>query len=198
MIEFKNVSIKYVNDFYSLLNSNLVFDKSYILINDETFSRFAIMRLISKIDKKYEGEIFVDSTNLKLISDKNLPIAYCPTKPELFNSKIFNNLIYPLKLRKINKNIAKNTVNSIINKYLFNFSDKINKLNNSQKKIVALVRALVRKPKYVLLEDFFDDLDKDYFDLATQIIYDHKDQIFIISSNKNFPKNLNFKTISLS
>ena len=198
MIEFKNVSIKYVNDFYSLLNSNLVFDESSILINDETFSRFAVMRLISKIDKKYEGEILIDGTNLKLISNKYLPIAYCPTKPELFNSKIFNNLIYPLNLRKINKNIAKNTVNSLINKYLFNFSNKINKLNDSQKKIVALVRALIRRPKYVLLEDFFDDLNEDYFDLATQIINDHKDQIFIISSNKKIVKNLNFKTISLS
>lgn len=184
MIKFKNVSLKYIDNFYSLLNANFEIESSVCFFNDEIFSRFAIMRTLAKIDKYYSGEIFVDNKNLKHYKDKELPIAYCPKKAELFNSNIEKNLKFPLKIRKINKNLIKNIINNAIFNYLKEFPSKISKLNNSQKKIVSLVRAILRNPKYVLLEDFFDDLDNEFFDLANKIISNNKDIIFIASCEK--------------
>lgn len=200
MIEFQNVSIKYINDFYSLLNSNFKFQKSTLIIGEAMLGSHAIMRLISKIDKNYGGEIFIDEKNIKKISDKNLPITYCQKKPELFNSTIEKNLIYPLKIRKINKNSIKNLINNAIFKYLYNFPKKISKLNLSQKKLVALVRGLIRQPKYVLLEDFFEDLSEEYFDLAFKILNDYSTSIFIACEEKdeNFECFKNFERLNLN
>ena len=43
-------------------------------------------------------------------------------------------------------------------------------LTLSEIKIITLLRAIIRKPKYLLLEYFFEDLDPQYFNLAKQII----------------------------
>lgn len=184
MIEFKNVSVKYINDFYSLFNTNFKFKQSTLLIGESIFGSHAVMRLISKIDKDFSGEIYIDDTNIKDISDKNLPICYCPQKPELFNSTIEKNLIYPLKIRKFSKISIKNLVNSAITNYFNDFPRKISQLNLSQRKLVALVRGLIRRPKYVLLEDLFNDLKEEYFDLSFKILNDFSALTFIACEEK--------------
>ena len=95
------------------------------------------------------------------------------------------NLSYPLKIRKFNKNTIKNTVNDAILKYNLNiFSKKVKSMSLSEQKIIALVRAILRKPKYILLEDFFEDLELDYVNLATTILTDAKEFATIIACEK--------------
>ena len=58
-------------------------------------------------------------------------------------------------------------------------------MNISEKKIGTLLRALVRAPKYVLLDDFFLNLDAKYFPLANELIEKLKQTSTIIAtSNK--------------
>ena len=53
-------------------------------------------------------------------------------------------------------------------------------MNNSELKIFCLIRALLREPKYGLLENFFEDLDSEYLSTANQILNKfNKDTIFI-------------------
>ena len=87
MIEFKNVSIQYIKDFYALLNKNFTFASNTLILGDSVVGSSAIMRIISKIDKDYSGDVLINSVNLKDINDKNLPIAYSPEKPELFKCR---------------------------------------------------------------------------------------------------------------
>ena len=78
MIKFDKVSIKYINDYYSLYNINFEIAKNTILLGDESSGNSFVLRLISKIDKSYEGSIFVDNNNLKEIKNANLDLAYVP------------------------------------------------------------------------------------------------------------------------
>lgn len=202
MIEFKNVYIKYINDFYSLYNKNFKINCSTVFVGDAVDGTKAVMRLISKIDKSYDGEIFIDNKNIKDIKDKDLSVAYIPEFPELFSHKnIFKNLYYPLKIRKINKNIAKNTINNAIFEYkLNNFPEKIKNMNLSQKKIICLVRAILRKPKYILLENFFKDLENSYYELSIKIL-NSCDSSIVIACEENI-ENIdyfnNFNKINLN
>lgn len=194
MIEFNAVTIKYVPDITTLLNFNLKIIESTQILGDEFLGTSSILRLIAKIDKNYTGEIFIDSVNLKEIKDKDLSVAFIPKEPYLFTHKsVDKNLSYPLKIRKIDKNTIKNKVNLAINllneltqKYnLTNFPNKIKKMNISEKKIVTLLRGIVRAPKYVLIEDFFSNLDAKYFPLANELIEKLKQTSTIIAtSNK--------------
>ena len=188
MIEFQNVFIKYVNDFYSLYDCNLKIEKNTLLFEKNLCGASAFMRIIAKFDKPECGEVLIDNVNIKDISDKNLVVVYLPEKPVLFKHKsIEYNLSYPLKIRKINKKTIKNKINLIFSQYnLENFNKKIKKLSLSEQKILSLLRALIRTPKYILLENFFDNFDENYLDLATKILNEIKLNSIIIASQCNF------------
>ena len=193
MIEFNAVTIKYVPDITTLLNFSAKIDCNTLIIGDEFLGANSILRLIAKIDKNYSGEILINNENLKEIKDKDLSVAFIPKEPYLFKSTIEKNLSYVLKIRKVDKATIKEKVSFVIN-YLNsltkkhnieNFPNKIKKMNISEKKIITLLRALVRTPKYILIDDFFSNLDEKYFPLANELIEKQKQTSTIIAtSNK--------------
>ena len=230
MIEFRNVYIQYVKEFYSLFNFNCVIDYHTLFVGDFYSGTTAIMRTLSKIDKFYTGDILIDNINLKNIKDKDLNIAYLLENPVLFKNKnIFKNLYFSLNIRKISKNTAKNLILGVfleIFKENFNFLNnylniknkneniknitnlinnflklKIKKLNLSEQKIVALIRAMLWQPKYILLENFFENLDKNYIPLATYLLNKLKQTSTIIAcenENKSLEIFKNFNIIDLA
>ena len=206
MIKFENVSIKYINDFFALYNKNYNFTTHTLLIGDAVNGSKAVMRILSKIDTNYEGNVFINNTNIKEIVEKNLPFAYVPEKFELFKFKsIYSNLAYPLKIRKIKnyKNIITEYIKNFNLEEFFNalnknIKTKIYKLNKSEQKIIALLRAIIRKPEYLLIEDFFKDLETKYFNLATNIIEKAKQFSTIIACEETKIEIYNdFETIIL-
>ena len=186
MIKFENVYLKYSDNFFCLYNINFTMKNNTLIIGDEYLGSSSILRLISKIDTCYTGHIFIEGLDLKNIKNKDLSVAYVPQLPELFLHKnLYKNLLFPLKIRKNNKNEAKNIVNCAISKYnLEKFSKKIKYYSLSEKKIFSLIRASLRKPKYILLENFFDNLEEKYISLALQIIEDIKQVSTIIACEK--------------
>lgn len=201
MIEITNLYKQYVKEYYTLYNINIIFNANTFILGDDNSGIDCLFRILSKIEKNFDGQILIDGQNIKQIKDKNLQISYIPKEPYLFNTTIEKNLYYPLKIRKINKKIAKNIINDAISNYnLNNFENKIKKLNYSQKKIITLIRAIIHKPKYILIENFFKDLDKEYFDLANKIISDaKKDSIIILGEETpEFENYKDFKTIKLN
>ncbi|HJD06239.1 MAG TPA: ATP-binding cassette domain-containing protein [Candidatus Onthoplasma faecipullorum] len=208
MIEFNAVTIKYVPDVTTLLNFNLKINGNTLIIGDEFLGTSSILRLLAKIDKNYEGDIFIEGVNLKDIKDRDLSIAYIPKEPYLFNHKsIEKNLGYPLKIRKIDKatakekvNFALNLINNLTQKYnLPTFSNKINKMNISEKKIITLLRASLRTPKYILIDDFFINLNEKYQPLVAELIKQLEKTSTIIATTSiitNLPYK-NYKYIDL-
>lgn len=172
MIRFEHVYLKYIKEFYTLYDINLELKENTLIFGDIFDGTHSLFRLLSKIDRDYEGNIFIDNKNLKDIKDKDLSLAYVTDTPYLFERKdIYKNLYYPLKIRKIDKSTAKNMINDVINQYnLNNFPQKIKDMTLTQKKIVALIRTVIRQPRYILLEDFFSTIDKEYFDIAIDIL----------------------------
>lgn len=199
MIEFKNVYIQYVNEFYTLYDFNCTIKNNTLFIGDFYSGTNSIMRILSKIDKNYKGEVFFDEQNLKEIKDKCLNISYLPQIPCVFKFKsMFYNLYYPLKIRKISKNDVKNKISSILNELNLNFlNKKIRKMNNSELKILCLIRALLREPKYVLLENFFEDLQSEYFLIANEILKKFNEQTLFIACEKQQVENEFFKEFKI-
>ena len=202
MIKFNSVSIQYVKEYFALYNFSTKITSHTLFVGDDYVGSSAIMRLLSKIDKDYSGTINIDSTNIKDIKDKDLNIAYVPQIPYLFKHKsIEKNLAYPLKIRKFDKNKIKTIVNDAISSYnLKNFNKKTGKLNLNEQKIIALIRASLWKPKYILLENFFEDLDNNYLGLAIQILNNIKQHSTIIATekaNKNLDIFKDFKIVEL-
>lgn len=183
MIEFKNVYLRYIKDFYTLYDINFEINSHTLFLGDCFDGTNSIFRLIAKIDKKYLGEIFIQGKDLKQIKDKALDIAYVSAEPFLFKNKtVFENLYYPLKIRKFNTIDAKNLINNYAKQFKIDILEKKAKdLSFSEQKIVTLLRALVRKPVYVLVEHLFSNLEKAFFETATEIIEELKSTSTLIA-----------------
>lgn len=201
MIKFVNVYKKYSRDFYCLYNANFSFSQSTLIIGDDYVGSSGILRLISKIDKPDNGEIFIDDININAIKDKNLNLAYIPSEPIFYNNNLFDNLYFPLKIRKINKKLAKNIINNELIQYkIQNLNKKIKNLSLTEKKIITLLRAKIRQPKYILIENFMENIDEKYIDIILQLLTDMSKYCTIIATEKTeyeIYKNLKFNIIKL-
>ncbi len=227
MIEMQNVSVKYIKDFYAVLNYNTAINSNTLLLDE---NGKIVLRLLAKMDN-YSGNIFYDNINLREIKNSNLPFAYLPESPVLFKHKsIFKNLIYPLKIRKIKD--AKQTVENEIARHLlflndaeintsdlnklenqtsstdFNKDDfnqitksidfikklKVYKLSKDEQQILCLLRAVIRQPKYLLIDNLFSTLTPKYHPLATSILSEFSGTI-VAHENNQFDFYKNFKLI---
>lgn len=199
MIKFENFYVKFVNEFYSVFDANFIINNNTILVEKNLCGCTAIFRTLTKLLNDYQGEIFIDETNLKTLPKKNLDIAFLPENFILFNNKsIKSNLEFPLKIRKINKKIRKNAVNSIFSRYNLNKFDKnIKNLSTTEKKIICLLRTYIRKPKYVLMENFFENFDEKYIEFACEILEDLKKNSTLIVSEKTSVNLNHFKDFDI-
>lgn len=201
MIKFENVSVQYVEEFVTLFDFSHTFNKNSLLIGDKLSGSNTILRLIAKLDKNYNGKIRVNNTNLKQIADKNLNLAFVSEQPYLFKFKsLENNLAYGLKLRKFDKQTIKSMIDEFVERFNLNtLPKKMRKLNLSQQKILSLARAVIRKPKILLLEYFFEDLDSSLYPVANEMLKTlNEDCLIIACENKKFDFFSSFETLNFS
>ncbi len=199
MIKFENVNLKYVEEFYSLLSFSFTFNKNTIILGGDLDGANSILRLIAKFDKIYDGEIFINNTNIKNIKDKELNVAFVSSSPYLFKHKNLEyNLGYGLKIRKIDKKNIRNCVKNAIFTYNLEYlNKKIKNLSVAELKLISLLRAVLWKPKYLLLENFFENLNPDQISKALKIINDYKGLI-IACEKQNLNLLTNFEVIEFN
>lgn len=198
MITAKNLTIQYIKEYATIFDVNFSIDSNTLILGNHD-EIVALFRSMCKIDNHYSGSILIDNNDIKTIADKDLSIAYVPKEPCLFRHKsVKNNLVYPLKIRKTTKIEIQKRLNYIYENFISNFPLKTSKLTASQRKIITMLRAYIWAPKYIILEHFFDDLEKVYVKLANKIIKDiSKNTIIIASENNENEIYSNFKIIEI-
>ena len=149
MLTIKNLSIKYIKQFYSLYNfsAELSPGDKLQLIGDELSGNAFVLRAVAGIDKFYSGTIVCDI-------DRN-DFGYSPKKAVLFENKsVLFNLCYPNSIRHCKADECKKTAYNILTKYGYEYiADKlVSSLSNEDKYIVSLMRLCVRKVRLLLIE----------------------------------------------
>ena len=126
----------------------------------------------STIAKLIMGIMSPDSGCIDLEGLSYGEITFLPPKPYMINDTVYNNLVYPLKLRKINPDPG------LCNKYL----DMIGFLNRQKQRAMSLssgeqqklslLRALIFKPRLIIADEALTDLDMDSLESFEEIIRD--------------------------
>ena len=97
-------------------------------------------------------------------------ITFLNRKPYMMNDTVYNNLVYPLKLRNIEPDPA------LVNKYLdiMGFSgkrkQKARSLSGGEQQKLAFLRALIFKPKLIIADEAMSALDIDSLDIFENLI----------------------------
>lgn len=127
-----------------------------------------LINIIAGLIDDFNGAVYYDGQPLNKNKKMNMTLAF--QNPYLMRQSVWENIEYPLKIRNIDKAIRDEMIENIIND--FGIQDlkykKANQLSGGEGQKVALARAMVFKPRLLLLDEPTASVDKDY----TKIIED--------------------------
>lgn len=170
-VEFKNVSFRYPGAEEDVL-SNISFTarpgETTAFIGSTGSGKSTLINLIPRFYDAIDGEILIDGTNIKEVSQKELreKIGYVPQKGILFSGTIESNIKYG------KENVTKEEIIKaseiaqaieFINTKPETFNTEISQgganVSGGQKQRLSIARALAKKPEIFIFDDSFSALD---------------------------------------
>lgn len=132
------------------------------LLGPSGSGKSTLLKLIAGLELQDSGRIWLSGKDSKFLNIQERQIGYVFQNYALFNNlNVFQNIIYGLKLKKINNKRIKYRSNELLKLIkLKNFSNRYPiQLSGGQKQRVALARSLAIEPKVLLLDEPFGALD---------------------------------------
>lgn len=182
---------------------NLTIQSNMILgvVGSNGSGKTTLLNIIAGLLQKDSGTILYD--NMPLSKDVYKKITLVFQTPQLLNTTVLNNVAYPLKLRGYKKNdyidLAKKSLDDFNLLKLANQNAKT--LSGGEKQKVALIRALIFKPKVLLLDEPTTNIDRaSVQDIETQILKANKEgtTIIIVTHSNSQAKRLCTHTLLMS
>ncbi len=171
-IEFKNVKFRYYNDNLEnvLENVNLSINSGETvgIIGSTGCGKTSLVSLIPRLYEANEGEVLVDGRNVKDYSFKTLrdSVGMVLQNNVLFSGSIEKNLRYGDKNADIadiklaaSSAAADEFINSFPEKYATELGQGGVNLSGGQKQRLCIARALIKKPKILILDDSTSAVD---------------------------------------
>ena len=193
-IEFNNVSFCYpINPSYQVLkNIKLTIEpgEKIAIVGESGSGKSTFTQLIERFYDVSNGEIFIDGINIKNHNLKQLRknIGYIQQDPLIFDRNNYENILYG-KLDSSSDDVERvakmcNIENKIEDSYIA--------LSGGEKQRICIARALIKKPKILILDESTSSLDeKNIGDIEKnleQIIQELNCTIIMIEHKKDMLK----------
>ena len=163
-ITFQNVTMGYSKKKTVLEHVNLEIGDGefFVLLGPSGCGKTTLLRLISGISKPTEGDILFDGVSVKEKEAQERNVAMVFQNFALYpHMNVYKNIAYPLASRKVPKDEIDRRVREIAE--TFGITDLLDRrprvLSGGQRQLVAIARAMVRKPDVFLLDEPFSNLD---------------------------------------
>jgi subfamily B ATP-binding cassette protein MsbA len=171
-IEFKNVSFAYRkgDSGYVLRKINLVIPKgkTIALVGQSGSGKTTLADMVPRFYDVDEGELLIDSVNLKDLKIKELRglIGMVSQESILFNDTVFNNIAFGInsaseedviKAAKIAN--AHDFIVALPEGYHTNIGDRGGKLSGGQRQRLSIARAVLKNPPILILDEATSALD---------------------------------------
>ena len=182
-------------DIFKKIDLSLEDNLNVILSKDDN-EKEIISKLLAGFLTLDKGSIYFDDEDVTDLSPIKRKTSYIYANYQLYPSlSVKENITFPLKQIALDEKKIEDEFSSISKALAIEtlLDKKTDELNDEEKMKVALAKALIKRPKFLLIDEAFDKLDKkddllkliDEFGVAT--IYVTKDEMIAKSlSNKYY------------
>lgn len=165
--------------------------KIYGIVGPNGAGKSTLLKLVSGLEDPCSGKVKVEDGE----------ITYSNQKPYMYKASVLKNICMPLKFRKTPKNVMLKKAEKIIHE--FNLKELIHadatKLSGGEMQKVALARALIFKPEFILLDEPTANIDPEYMEFIENSIIERNKELkttfIIITHNINQAYRLCHKVI---
>lgn len=194
-INFSNLNFKYLDSNFEINNFSLfIKEGETISIRGENGAgKSTLIKILLRLIDDYQGKVTIGKINLKDYSKKDLNklISVSFHEPFLFNTSIKNNIFMNAFYEQdiLNKVCEITGINDFLNILEdgldFKINEKAQNLSSGQKQKISIARAIIRKPKILILDEATSNIDlesekkiyrsiKDFLPTSTIIIINHR------------------------
>ena len=144
------------------LNLNIKQGSFVSILGPSGCGKSTTLRMIAGLEEITKGHIYIGDTDIGLLppKDRNIGLAFedYALYPPL---TVYENIAYCLRAKKVDPNEIDTRVRDIAKVMKIDdlLDSKVKKLSGGQKQRVNIARALVRKPKVLLLDEPLSHLD---------------------------------------
>lgn len=177
MYIFKNILITKNN--FSLKIKEYAIKKGTlnVFVGPNGCGKSTLLNTLALIDSCADGEMIFNKDEvifkdkIQLLNQRR-NISYLLQDPYLFNTSVYNNIAYGLKIRKIANHIIKEKIQEILGQFFISHlkNRHISQLSGGEAQLVALARSLVIDANVYLLDEPTSNVDKKNIQLVEDLI----------------------------
>jgi ATP-binding cassette, subfamily B, bacterial len=216
VLELRNVHFKYPNGKEVLHNVRLGLEKgrSYALVGPTGGGKTTTASLMARLYDPTEGTVFLNGRDIRSIppAERARKVGVIPQDPFLFTGTVGENIVYGnqayanCSAQQLGAELDKSNLSALLSRFPEGLETKIaasgNSISLGQKQLIAFMRATLRKPELLILDEATANIDTVTEQLlegildhlppeTTKVIIAHRlntidkvDQIFFVNSGE--------------
>ena len=173
LMEFRDVSFAYVpgKNILNHVNFRLMKGKTYAFVGPTGGGKTTTASLMARLYDPTEGRVLLQGVDIRSIDDSNrtAKIGFILQEPVLFSGNLRDNILYgnecflPLSDDELMQELREVRLDELIDRFGEGFNTPIqatgDNISLGQKQIIAFIRAIIRRPDLLILDEATANID---------------------------------------
>jgi len=219
VLEFQNVHFRYPGGKEVLRDISLTLEKgkAYALVGPTGGGKTTTASLMARLYDPSEGSVPLDGRDIRSVpaDERARKVGFIPQEPYLFTGSVRENIVYGneecarCSAQELAEMLEKSNLSTLLSRFPEGLGTKVASSGNSislgQKQLIAFMRATLRRPEILILDEATANIDTVTEQLLEEILdklppettkviiahrlntIDNVDQIFFVNSGEVIP-----------